>query len=155
MSKYIIVALYVIALLVVSACASEVETVTTTLTQPATTVTQPATTQPQVITSPDEKVQITSHDYQEQLNLDVSKKMGLMRWIAGRVENISASAVRAEIKVEFYNHASELIETQTVIVSLDPGASKPFAVYSGGITWGDYNFEWDSCIYKISVSTVS
>jgi len=76
-------------------------------------------------------------------------------YILGKVENISDSAVRAEIKVEFINKEWEVVQTQVVIVELNVGQTEEYRVYHGGVEGGWSDPSWNTEDYHISVSTVS
>jgi Tfp pilus assembly protein PilP len=112
------------------------QTTTTTTTTPTTTTkttttTVPPTTQPQVITSPDGKLQITSH------RLEVFQVYGTV--VSGSIMNISSSTVSGEIKVDFYDGAGVLVNMETSEVKdLAPGASRGFVIRTGSDTIKSY-----------------
>jgi Fe-S-cluster-containing dehydrogenase component len=105
------------------------------------------------ILSPDGKVAIDWHEYKEQ----VIGGMRVVRWIEGRVRNLTASAIGAEVQVKFVDLAGAVVETEKKVVSLAGGQVYPFRVYSlgpSGQEGDESNPAWTGYVYNISVSSV-
>jgi isopentenyl phosphate kinase len=135
---------------VTTTISSVIQITTSTPASQTTETTTPSTTQPQEIVSPDGKLKILDHKLSKQL---VSTQF--IKWIQGDVQNISDSTVVCVISVDFIIKNGSTAETQEIKFNIDPGATKKFSVYSGGVIGQIAYIGWDCDDYLVSVRTAS